>query len=95
MPKTFTNSQDPAVIALLGLRFLAREPARLEQFLSLSGLAPADLVARAGEACLQAAVLDHILSDESLVFLFCEAEGLPPTAPATARRRLPGGDVPG
>jgi hypothetical protein len=95
MSKTFTNSRDPVVIALWALRFLACDPARLERFLALSGIAPETLRERAGEAEVQAAVLDHILADESLLFLFCEAEGLPPTAPAAARRALPGGDLAG
>ena len=47
----------------------------------------------AGEPELLAGVLDHVLGDESLLFLFCEAAGLDPAAPRAARRGLPGAAV--
>ena len=90
--KSHPPSQDPEVIGLAALGFLAGEPDRLMRFLSLTGLALEDLRERAGEPRLLAAVLDHLLGDESLLFLFAESEALHPAEVAAARRRLPGGE---
>ena len=95
MPKTFTKSEGPEVIALQALAFLASEPDRLERFMELSGIDPATLRANAGDPELLAAVLDHVLGDESLLFVFCEAHGLSIEAPRAARRALPGGGFEG
>jgi hypothetical protein len=82
---------DPEVLGLSALGFLAAEPERLVRFLTLTGTTLEDLRERAGEPALLAAVLDHLLSDESLLFLFAEAEALHPAEVAAARRKLPGG----
>jgi hypothetical protein len=87
------SAQDPEVVALAALGFLAGEPERLVRFLALSGMTPKDLRERAGEPVLLAAVLDHLLADESLLFEFAEAEAMHPAEVAAARRRLPGGEV--
>ena len=78
-------------MGLAALGFLAGEPDRLVRFLALSGMTLEDLRGRAGEPALLAAVLDHLLADESLLFLFAEAEALHPADVAAARRKLPGG----
>ena len=93
MAKTFAKSATPEVIALQALGFLAGEPVRLERFLALTGIDVETLRRRAGEPELLAGVLDHVLGDESLLFLFCEAAGLDPAAPRAARRGLPGAAV--
>ena len=90
--KSHPPAQDPEVIGLAALGFLAGEPDRLMRFLSLTGLALEDLREQAGEPRLLAAVLDHLLADESLLFLFAESEALHPADVAAARRRLPGGE---
>jgi hypothetical protein len=87
------SAQDPEVVALAALGFLAGEPERLVRFLALSGMTPQDLRERAGEPVLLAAVLDHLLADESLLFEFAEAEAMHPAEVGAARRRLPGGEV--
>ena len=91
MSQSFAKSEEPEVIGLQALAFLASETDRLERFMELSGIDSATLKARAGEPELLAAVLDHLLGDESLLFLFCEAQGLPAETPRAARRALPGG----
>ena len=91
MSKSSAKSELPEVIALQALAFLAAEPARLQPFMSLSGIDPATLRKRASEPELLAAVMDHLLGDESLLFLFCETENLAPQVIAAARRGLPGG----
>ncbi len=93
MCKTNAKSEASEVIALQALAFLAADSGRLERFLALSGLNGATLKARADEPELLAAVLDHVLGDESLLYVFCEGANLPPEAPRQARRALPGGRV--
>lgn len=83
--------QDPELLGLAALGFLAAEPERLVRFLALSGMTPEDLRGRAGSPELLGAVLDHLLADESLLFLFAEAEALHPSEVAAARAKLPGG----
>ncbi len=80
-------------MALAALGFLAGEPERLVRFLGASGMTPQDLRERAGEPVLLAAVLDHLLADESLLFLFAEAEEMHPAEVGAARRKLPGGET--
>lgn len=94
MPKRPNNvhcDEDAERIALLALRFLAEDGARLGRFLSLTGLGPDELRASAGERHVLAAVLGHILEDESLLLLFVGNHGLPPEDIGGAHRLLGGG----
>ena len=88
--KSARNAPDPEVMGLAALGFLAAEPDRLVRFLGLTGIGPDDLRGRAGDPALLGAVLDHLLADESLLFVFAEAEALHPADIAAARRKLPG-----
>jgi hypothetical protein len=78
-------------VGLAALSFLAAEPDRLVRFLGLTGIGLDDLRERAGDPALLGAVLEHLLADESLLFVFAEAEALHPADIAAARRKLPGG----
>jgi Protein of unknown function (DUF3572) len=80
-------------IGLAALGFLAEEPQRLGRFLSLTGMAPGDLAARASEAPLQAALLEHILSDETLLLVFTAEKRIDPEH-VTPAQTLLAGDVP-
>jgi hypothetical protein len=91
MAQSSRSGQDPELMGLAALGFLAREPDRLARFLGLSGMSIEDLREWAGEPQLLGAVLDHVLADESLLFLFAEAEALHPGEVAVARQKLPGG----
>lgn len=73
------------------LAFLAEEPGRLGRFLSLSGLAPGDLVTQAGEAHMLAAILAHVLADESLLLVFAAEKRVDPERVAPAQALLEGG----
>jgi Protein of unknown function (DUF3572) len=75
-------------LALKGLAFLAGDGEVLTRFLSLSGLDPQDLRARADDPLLLAAVLDFILQDDQLTLGFAEAEGIEPKLIHDARRAL-------
>ena len=73
-------------IALQGLAFLAEEPGRLQRFVAVTGLEPAELRARADTAELLSAVLEHLAGDESLLLVFAASRGIAPEtiAPAMA-----------
>jgi hypothetical protein len=79
-------------IAAQGLAFLAGEPARLARFLELTGLTPDQVRARVDSPEFLAAVLEHILSDESLLLVFAGNASIPPecVAPALAVLQQPG-----
>lgn len=84
------QQRDGELIGIQALGFLAGEAERLHRFLALTGVLPEDLRRRAGEPELLAAVLDHVLADETLLFLFADSAGLHPSEVADARRSLPG-----
>jgi len=78
------------ILALHALTFLAADPTHIAGFLTATGAEPADMrrFARTDEG--QAAVLDYLLSDETLLLAFVVAEGCAETDPARARHALPG-----
>ena len=81
-------------VALKALAHLAGEPAALERFLALTGIAPAELAprARAGDSALLRAVLEHYLNFEPDLIAFCKAESLNPELPRRAAQALSGGE---
>lgn len=96
--KNIHNNEDrPApdaagAMAILALAFLAEDEARVERFLSLTGVEPGDVRARLGDPAFQLAVLDHLASDEPLLIAFAQARSLSPTDVDIARRALGGGE---
>lgn len=68
--------------------FLAADPERIERFIALTGIMPGDLPAHVNDRAFLAGVLDHLLSDETLLFQFCDDAGLAPDSPLTARMTL-------
>lgn len=87
--------QDSAqVLALQALGWLAGQEGPLMAFLAQSGSDLATLRARAAEPEVLAAVLDFLLTDDSLVIGFCRETGHPFEAPMQARAMLPGGGLP-
>jgi hypothetical protein len=77
-------------LAIQALGFLAKEPERLEAFLSGTGIAHEDIRQAAREPGFLAGVLDHMLGDESLLMAFADSAGLDPANMARARRALGG-----
>lgn len=77
-------------IGLAALGFLAEEPKRLTRFLSLSGLSPAELGAQAADPQMQAALLEHILADETLLLVLAAEKRIAPEDVAPAWRILTG-----
>ena len=88
--QTTHTSLDPEVIALKALQFLAKDEARLERFMSLTGLTPQAIRKAAGEPAFLGGVLEQVLQDESLLLEFAEAEEISPTAIQVAHRALAG-----
>jgi hypothetical protein len=82
--------EEATTLALVALAFLAEEPERLGRFLALTGLGPAELKAEAGSPATLAAVLEHLLGDESLLFVFAASKGVAPELVAPAHAILAG-----
>jgi hypothetical protein len=82
---------DAQTMALEALAFLAEDGARLGRFLALTGLSPQQLAKEASEPHLQAAVLEHVLGDESLLLVFTSQKGIAPDQVAPAHALLTGG----
>ncbi|MFZ5790185.1 MAG: DUF3572 domain-containing protein [Pseudomonadota bacterium] len=81
---------DPETVALMALGFIAGNDALLSRFLALSGLELAEIKARIEDPALHAGLLDFLLAHEPDLLAFADHAGLPATAIAAARRKLPG-----
>ena len=77
-------------LALQGLTFLAGDADRLSRFLTLTGIDPGELSGWNGNPGLQGAVLEHLLSDESLLLVFADEIGIAPDTIAPAYAVLSG-----
>lgn len=78
------------IVAIKALAFIADEQARLERFLTLTGLSPGEVKMRAGEPAFLGGVLDYLLSEESLALRFADYAGLDAGTAMQARAALPG-----
>lgn len=83
---------DPETLALQALTFIAADDDRLERFIGLTGIDPAELRTLAQSPAGLGAVLDYLLGWEPLLLEFAEAHALKPESIAIARRKLPGGE---
>lgn len=72
------KTQQAEQIAERALTFLANRPQNLQQFLTASGLDASELIARADDNDIRAAVLGFLACDESLAKEFSESEQLKP-----------------
>lgn len=82
-------------LALKALTFLASDAARLERFLRLTGVEAADLRNRAAEPAMLAAVMDHLLADQTLLLVFAAEANVHPDNVEEARAILSGVENPG
>lgn len=80
------DAEQAESIAISALAFLAGDNGRLGRFLALTGIGPGELKAEARTPGVLAAVLNHLLQDESLLLVFCAHDNLAPEliAPAHA-----------
>lgn len=65
-------------VALQGLTFLGQDSERLAVFFNATGASPGDIRELAGTRGFQAAVLDHLVSNESLLLSFAAEAGYAP-----------------
>ncbi len=84
----FNDLETASALALQAMAFIAADGARTSRFLSLTGLDMASLRAGLDSADVQAAVLDYLLGDESLLLAFCAEANVPPEAIAPAHHAL-------
>ncbi len=80
--------EEAEAVAINAVGFLAGDPERIERFVALTGLGPAEIPNMLADQAFLSGVLDHLLADETLLFLFCEHTGIAPETPAAARMRL-------
>ncbi|MBU1209735.1 MAG: DUF3572 domain-containing protein [Alphaproteobacteria bacterium] len=92
-PVALHSVDEAEQIALQALHFLAEDGPRLGRFLSLTGIGPAELRASAGERRVLAAVLGHLLEDESLLLMFVGGSRIAPEHVGNAHRLLVGGEA--
>ena len=78
------------MLAIQALGFIAAEPERLDAFLAATGLTLERLRESATEPDFLAGVLEHMLTDESLLLAFAESAAIDPAAVARARNALGG-----
>ena len=76
------------MLAIQALGFIAEEPERLDRFLGITGIEPAQIRTAAREPGFLAGVLEHMLGDESLLIAFATSAGIDPAEVARARGAL-------
>jgi hypothetical protein len=86
------TTDEAELISLKALGFLAQDDHRLARFLDLTGLAPESLTGRAHDPDFLAEILNYLLTDETLLLVFCSNEGVNPAKVAPAKRILAGED---
>ena len=79
---------DPTALGLRALGWAVGDPARAARLLSLTGLEPPDLRARAGEPEVLAAVLGFLEAHEPDLVACAQALEVPPAALVRARGEL-------
>jgi hypothetical protein len=70
--------QSAEALALKALEFLANSPDNLGVFLSATGVNGSELLERAEEPAVLAAVVDFMLKDEGLLLEFCDTASIRP-----------------
>jgi Protein of unknown function (DUF3572) len=89
MQKQPAYSRETAeMLAVQALAFIAEEDSRLGAFVAATGIAAPSIRAAAREPNFLAGVLEHILSDETLLIEFAEGAGINAAEVARARHAL-------
>ena len=89
MKERWAPSREAAeALAVQALSFIAEDPERLGAFLAATGIGPDAIREAARAPGFLGGVLDHMLSDESLLLAFADSAGLDPLSIARARRAL-------
>jgi Protein of unknown function (DUF3572) len=77
-------------LAISALGFLAQDPERLGQFLSVTGIGPDMIRKAAADPSFLAGVLDHVGGDEALLLAVAEHAGVRPQELERAQAALNG-----
>jgi hypothetical protein len=75
-------------MAISALSFLASDSQRLDRFLSVTGLGPANLRAAAASPSFYGSVLAYLVADEPLLVEFAAEAGLTPEDVVRAQAQL-------
>ncbi len=86
--RSLPNFEVAEAIAIKALGFLSADSDLMGRFLALSGLNPADLREIVAEPSFLAAILDFLLTDDSLILAFASNNGLSPEDVVAAKSRL-------
>lgn len=70
--------QSAEALALKALEFLANSPDNLSVFMGATGVNGSELLERAEEPAVLAAVIDFMLMNEGLLIEFCDTASIPP-----------------
>jgi hypothetical protein len=86
MKRPASRSKEAAeTLAIQALVFIAEEPDRLAAFLGTTGLSPDSIRESANQPHFLLGVLEHMLSNESLLVAFADSAGIDPADIARAR----------
>jgi hypothetical protein len=85
---SYPTAGEAQALALGAIGWIVAEPGRAERFLSLTGLDPAQLRERLGEASVLVASLDFLLSHEPDLLACAEGLGCSPGSLVAARAEL-------
>ena len=88
MNRAAPNFEEAEAIAIKGLGFLSNDAELMGRFLALSGLDPSNLRDIVSEPSFLAAILDFLLTDDSLILAFASNHGLTPEDIVCAKARL-------
>jgi adenine/guanine phosphoribosyltransferase-like PRPP-binding protein len=82
------TNEDAATLALRALVWVIGDDSRRDRFLALTGIAPADLRARAADPGFLAQLLAHLEAYEPDLLACADALAVPPAAIVAARAEL-------
>ncbi|MDD9903890.1 MAG: DUF3572 family protein [Rhodospirillaceae bacterium] len=85
-----TDAAAASDLAAKALVFIAQDSDRIGRFLALTGIGPADIRERAQDPAFQGGLLDHLLTDETLLLEFADWAEIEPSIVAENRLKLPG-----
>jgi hypothetical protein len=89
MKRRASRPKEPAeTLAIQALAFIAEDPDRLAAFLGATGLSPDRIRESASQPHFLLGVLEHMLSDESLLVGFADSVGIDPADVARVRNAL-------
>ncbi|GBF25292.1 hypothetical protein MnTg02_00322 [bacterium MnTg02] len=83
---------DAELISIKALAFLAEDTERMAQFLNVTGLDADSLRDRVRNHKFLAEILNYLLTDESLLLVFCSNSGIEPSLIGPAQRTLENAD---